>query len=392
VTVRQRQRARPAPRPDCGQGRGAAGWPAACGLAAGAALDALIADPRRGHPVALFGRTAGAIETRMYSDSKIRGGLHAAACLLAATAPAALAHHLTRGRPALRMAATAAASWTVIGAASLAQEAKRLARAIESGDLAAARACLPSLCGRDPAGLDAAGLARAAVESVAENTCDAVVAPLMWGSAAGITGLAAYRAVNTLDAMIGHRSARYRAFGWAAARLDDVAGAAPARLTGLLAAACAPVAGGRPAEALRGMKTFGNRHPSPNAGRCEAAFAGALGIQLGGTNVYDGVTEDRPILGTGRDATAEDIRRAVRLSRAVTWAAVTVATALAAASRRHEPPGPRRGIGGSSRLRQVPGSSGRPGSSTGWLWQRAGSDRPVATTIRWREATAGSRG
>src|SRR6266487_4210501 len=323
VTADQRQRATAVPRPGRDRGSRAAAWPVACGLAAGTALDALIADPRRGHPVALFGRTAGAIETHIYSRSKVRGGMHAAICLLAAAAPAVLAHHLTRDRPALRLAATAAASWSVIGATSLAKEAKRLARAIESGDLAAARASLPSLCGRDPARLDAAGLARAAVESVAENTCDAVVAPLLWGSAAGLTGLVAYRAVNTLDAMIGHRSARYRDFGWAAARLDDVASAAPARLTGLLAAACAPVAGGRPATALRGMTTFGGRHPSPNAGRCEAAFAGALGVQLGGTNVYDGVAEDRPVLGVGRrEANAGDIRRAVRLSRAVTWAAV----------------------------------------------------------------------
>lgn len=275
----------------------------------------------------------------MYAGSRARGGLHAVICLLAATAPAAAAQHLTRGRPALRLAATAAVSWAVIGAASLANEAKRLAQAVESGDLASARARLPSLCGRDPARLDADGLARAAVESIAENTCDAVVAPLLWGSVAGLTGLAAYRAVNTLDAMVGHRSERYSDFGWASARLDDVANAGPARLTGLLAAACAPVVGGRPAAALRGMKTFGGRHPSPNAGQCEAAFAGALGVRLGGTNVYDGVAEDRPLLGDGRAPGAADIRRAVLLSRAVTWAAVAIAAALAAAgSHRHEGP------------------------------------------------------
>ena len=313
--------------------RRASGWPVAAGLAAGTVLDALLADPRRGHPVAAFGRAAGAIEARGYAATKVRGGLYSASCLLAAAAPAALAHHLTRGRPVLRLAATAAASWSVLGAASLATEAERLARALESGNVAAARARLPSLCGRDPAGLDAAGLARAAVESVAENTCDAVVAPLLWGGAAGLTGLIAYRAVNTLDAMVGHRSPRYLEFGWAAARLDDVANAAPARLTGLLAAACSPTVHGYPGAALSAMRTFGSRHPSPNAGYCEAAFAGALGVQLGGTNVYEGVVEDRPRLGDGRAPGAADIRRAVRLSRAVTWAAAALAATVAFASR-----------------------------------------------------------
>jgi len=306
------------------------GWPVAAGLAAGTALDALLADPRRGHPVAAFGRAAGAIETRIYAGTKARGGLHTAICVLGVAAPAAFAHHLSRRRPVARLAATAAASWSVLGAASLANEAERLARALESGDVAAARARLPSLCGRDPARLDAADLARAAIESVAENTCDAVVAPLLWGGTAGLTGLIAYRAVNTLDAMVGHRSPRYRDFGWAAARLDDVANAGPARLTALLAAACAPVAGGHPAAALRATLAFGARHPSPNAGRCEAAFAGALGVQLGGTNVYEGVAEDRPRIGAGRAPCAADIRRAVRLSRAVTWAAAAVAVAVAA--------------------------------------------------------------
>jgi adenosylcobinamide-phosphate synthase len=306
-------------------------WPLAAGLAAGTALDAVFADPRRGHPVAAFGRAASAVEGRVYAGSKARGGLHAAICLLAAAVPAALAQHRTRGRPVARLTVTAAVSWSVLGAASLANEAERLAQAIESGDVAAARARLPSLCGRDPARLGAAELARAVVESVAENTCDAVVAPLLWGGAAGLTGLAAYRAVNTLDAMVGHMSPRDRDFGWAAARLDDVASAGPARLTALLAALCAPVAGGRPVSVLRTVRAFGARHPSPNAGRCEAAFAGALGVRLGGTNVYEGVAEHRPRLGDGREPCAADIRRAVRLSRAVTWAAVAVSAAVAAA-------------------------------------------------------------
>ena len=318
-----------------------AGWPVAAGILAGAAADALIRDPRRGHPVALFGRAAAAAEVRAYRASRARGAAYTAACVLGAVVPAAIASRLARRWLPERLAAlapltlTAAASWTSVGAASLAAEARRLATALEAGDLAGARAVLPSLCGRDPAGLDAPGLARAAVESVAENTCDAAVAPLLWGAVAGPAGLAAYRAANTLDAMVGYRSDRYREFGWASARLDDVAGAAAARLTGALAALCAPLAGGRPGSAVRVMIRDGARHPSPNAGRCEAAFAGALGVRLGGTNVYRGAAEHRPELGDGRAPGAADIRRAVRLSRAVTWAAtaLTAAVALAAAGR-----------------------------------------------------------
>jgi adenosylcobinamide-phosphate synthase len=302
-------------------------WSNAAGLAAGVALDALLGDPRRGHPVALFGRAAQAAESRLYADDRLRGTAYTAACVLSATIPAVIACHNTRGWS--RFTVTVLAAWTVIGAKSLAKHAQQIAAALEAGDLAEARRLLPSMCGRDPAGLDAAGIARAVVESVAENTSDAVVAPLVWGAVAGLPGLAAYRAANTLDAMVGYRSPRYARFGWAAARLDDLANWVPARLTGLLAAACAPAAGGQAATALHALRRYGGRHPSPNAGRCEAAFAGALGVRLGGTNVYAGHTEHRPALGDGRAPDAHDIRRAVRLSRTVTIVA-TLACALAA--------------------------------------------------------------
>jgi adenosylcobinamide-phosphate synthase len=173
-------------------------------------------------------------------------------------------------------------------------------------------------------------MARAVVESVAENTSDAVVAPLLWGAVAGIPGLVAYRAVNTLDAMVGYRSARYLRFGWAAARMDDVANWIPARVTAALTAACAPlVTGTSPVSVLNVVRRDGGRHPSPNAGRCEAAFAAALGVCLGGTNVYGGVTETRPDLGAGRVPEPEDIRRAVLLSRAVTASATALAVLIA---------------------------------------------------------------
>jgi adenosylcobinamide-phosphate synthase len=303
----------------------------AAGILAGAAADALLGDPRRGHPVALFGRAAQAVRDRAYADSRLRGAAYAAGCMLGAAAPAMLAEHLTRGRPWLRFAATAAAVWTVTGARSLIGEAERIAAALGRGDLETARALLPALCGRDPGLLDESGLVRAVVESVAENTSDAVVAPLVWGVVAGLPGLIGYRAVNTLDAMVGYRSATWARFGWGSARLDDVANWAPARLTGVLAALLAPVAGGSPAAAWHAMRRYGGRHPSPNAGQCEAAFAGALGVRLGGTSRYAGAAEHRPVLGRGRAPEPADILRAVRLCRAVTIAATAAASATAVA-------------------------------------------------------------
>ena len=302
-------------------------WPLAAGLAAGVALDALFGDPRRGHPVAAFGRAATALEGRDYADSRGRGTAHTAACVLAVAVPAAILHRRTRGRPPWQAAAAATAVWAVTGARSLHHEAERAWLSLHRSDLATARDVLPSLCGRDPAELDAAEITRAVIESVAENTSDAVVAPLLWGAVAGIPGLVAYRAVNTLDAMVGHRSARYLRFGWASARLDDVANWIPARVTAALTAACAPlVTGTSPVKVLRVVLRDGGRHPSPNAGRCEAAFAAALGVRLGGTNIYDGAAEARPELGGGgRASEPEDIRRAVLLSRAVTVSATALA-------------------------------------------------------------------
>jgi len=315
-------------------------WPLAAGLAAGVALDALLGDPRRGHPVAAFGTAASALESRTYKDSRLRGAAHATACVLAAAAPAVLMQRRTRGRPPLAMTAAALTVWAVTGARSLHHEAERAMVAVSEGDLESARKILPSLCGRDPAGLDGGEIVRAVIESVAENTSDAIVAPLLWGAVAGLPGLAAYRAVNTLDAMLGYRSPRYLRFGWASARLDDAANWIPARVTAALTIAMAPLATGSATSSLRTVLRDGGRHPSPNAGRCEAAFAGALGIRLGGTNVYEGVAEARPGVGEGRAPDPDDARRAIRLSRAVTVAATALAVLIALARpRRLEPPG-----------------------------------------------------
>jgi adenosylcobinamide-phosphate synthase len=304
-------------------------WPLAGGLIAGVIADALAGDPRRGHPVAAFGRAATAIERALYADRREAGAVFAACGVMLAAVPAAAAGRLSRDRPAARLAGTGAIAWAVTGARSLAAEAERIRRALLAGDLDRARALLPNLCGRDAERLDAGAIARAVTESVAENTSDAIVAPLLWGALAGPGGLAGYRAVNTLDAMAGHRSPRYERFGWASARLDDVANWGPARLTALLTAACAPVAGGRPAVAWRVAREYGPRHPSPNAGWCEAAFAGALGVQLGGPLSYAGRAEYRAVLGTGRPPEPDDIARAVRLCRAVAAVAAVAAAALA---------------------------------------------------------------
>jgi adenosylcobinamide-phosphate synthase len=305
-------------------------WGLAAGLAVGVALDALLGDPRRGHPVAAFGRAAAVLEARDYGDTRRRGAGHAAACVLAVTVPAALLHRRTRGRPRLEAAAVALAVWAVTGTRSLHRVAERAVVSLDRNDLAAAREILPSLCGRDPSGLDAPEITRAVIESVAENTCDATVAPLLWGAVAGIGGLVAYRAVNTLDAMVGHRSPRYLRFGWASARLDDAANWVPARVTAALAAACAPGARSATLRTLRTVLRDGGKHPSPNAGRCEAAFAGALGVRLGGRNVYGGAAELRPELGEeGRAPEPGDIRRAILLSRAVTMAATALAVLVA---------------------------------------------------------------
>ena len=301
----------------------------ASGLLAGAVLDAIFADPRAGHPVEAFGSLAVRTEEWLWAETRTRGVLFAAACVGPVAAVGITLQRLASRDAFHDFGLTAAATWTVLGAASLAREATGIARVLDVGDLDAAREWLPALCGRDPDQLDGPGIARATVESVAENTSDAVVAPLFWGAVAGIPGLLAYRAVNTLDAMVGHRSRRYERFGWAVARLDDAANWLPARVTAMLTVLLAPAVGGRPGGTLRILRRDGAAHPSPNAGRCEAAFAGALDVQLGGTNVYDGIVERRSLLGDGPPPTANDIMRAVRLSRLVSVVAAVACVAVA---------------------------------------------------------------
>ncbi|MGQ4617351.1 cobalamin biosynthesis protein [Nocardia sp. R7R-8] len=302
------------------------GTATALGLLLGFALDRAFGDPRRWHPVAGFGSAVAALEAVTYADRRAAGLVHEA---LAVGAVVGLGVAVRRGG----VAATAAATWTVLGGRSLARTGRRMAHHLAGGDLEGARALLPSLCGRDPRALDGDGLARAALESIAENTSDAAVAPLVWGAVAGIPGLLGYRAVNTLDAMIGYRNDRYRRFGWAAARVDDAANLIPARVTGVLTAVLAPTIGGRPAAALAAWRRDAAAHPSPNAGVAEASMAGALGVRLGGRTEYPHGVEMRPTLGDGPAPTVHDLRRAVRLSEAVQLTATLLAAAVAATRR-----------------------------------------------------------
>lgn len=213
--------------------------------------------------------------------------------------------------------ATGAAGWASTGGRALATAARDVGTALDRGDLAAARRALPSLVGRDPTDLDEREMARAVVESVGENTADAVVAPALWAACAGAPGVLAHRAVNTMDAMVGYRSERYRRYGWFAARLDDVMAWPAARLTAVLVAVVRPRSAVR---IWRVVRRDAGAHPSPNAGISEAAFAACLGVRLGGENRYGGRLEVRPTLGDGGPPRPDDIERAVRLQMHVTWA------------------------------------------------------------------------
>ncbi|MGA7835789.1 MAG: adenosylcobinamide-phosphate synthase CbiB [Acidimicrobiales bacterium] len=272
--------------------------------ATGIVLDRLVEEPsNEWHPVAHFGRIMNAFEQRRYGDARSPGVLYAFTGALVGVIAGA------------SVRSTAWATGLAVGGRSLWRAADEIAIALSHDDLDAARALLPNLVGRDPSGLRSEEIARAVVESVAENTVDAIVAPVLWAAVAGAPGALAYRAVNTMDAMVGHHSARYEHYGWASARLDDVANWLPARAAAVLVALVRPSSA---REVSRAVTSQAFAHPSPNAGVIEAAFAGALGVRLGGRNRYGERVEDRPMLGSGRPACASDISDAVRLSRDVT--------------------------------------------------------------------------
>lgn len=282
----------------------------AAGLLLGFAADRVLGDPQRFHPVAGFGTTAASLERILYADSRGRGVAHTA---LLVGGTVALGVAVERRAP--RLLATVVATWAVLGGRSLEREALAVHAHLEAGDLPAARQRLTHLVGRDTDNLDESEVARAVIESVAENTSDAVVAPLVWGAVFGVPGLLGYRAVNTLDAMVGHHNARYENYGWASARLDDLANLPGSRLSGVLVLVTMP---SRARAAAYAWRRDARAHPSPNGGVIEAAFAGALGIRLGGTNTYYGErVEHRAVMGDGRDAQTDDIAQSSVLARRI---------------------------------------------------------------------------
>lgn len=296
--------------------------PRAAGLLIGYAADRLLGDPQRWHPVAGFGTLAARLERITYGDSRGRGLVHEAALVGGAVALGLALDRL----PVARTAVVAVSTWVVLGGRSLEREADAVHALLAAGDLPAARVRVRRLVGRDTEHLDASEISRAVVESVAENTSDAVVAPLVWGGVLGPAGLLGYRAANTLDAMVGHHNARYERFGWAAARVDDVVNLPGSRLAGTLVLLADPA---RARDAWRAWRHDAAAHPSPNGGVVEAAFAGALGIRLGGTNRYYGDRiEHRAILGDGRTAEPRDIPAANRLALRVGIGAAVVSALI----------------------------------------------------------------
>jgi adenosylcobinamide-phosphate synthase len=283
------------------------------------ALDAAIGWPdavyrRIGHPVGLFARLIGACEARWNRPAfpppvrRLLGGV--TVLLLIAVAGGAgwwVQDRLAAALGAWSWPIVGALAWPALAQRSLHAHVRAVAVPLAKGDLAAARVALGRIVGRDTAALDTPGVARAGIESLAESFCDGVVAPLVWLMLLGLPGIWVYKAINTADSLIGHREPRWRAFGWAAARSDDLLNLIPARLSGLLI--CIAGGGG-----WRILRRDAHRHASPNAGWPEAAMAGALKIRLAGPARYDGVTHLKPWIGDGRrEATAGDIERALHL-------------------------------------------------------------------------------
>ncbi len=314
-------------------------------LALALAIDAAVGDPpalyrRVPHPVAAMGALLGALERRWNRPEagerrrRRLGALALAAVVGAAALGGWLVQEAARAAPwGLGFALEALAASVLLAQNGLHRHVAAVAAAFETGGIAAARAAVAHIVGRDPESLDEAGTSRAAIESLAENFSDGVVAPAFWFLLLGLPGLAAYKAINTADSMVGHRDERHRAFGRAAARLDDAANWAPARLSALaIAAAALALPGASAGEAWRAARRDAGRHRSPNAGWPEAAMAGALGLRLAGPRRYGGRAVADSWMGDGRaNAGPADIRRALALhirACAALWLAVLALWAL----------------------------------------------------------------
>ena len=283
-------------------------------MAVAMAVDALVGWPapvfaRIGHPVTWLGALITTLDAR-WNRTKDAPALRRAAGVAATLTVIGLAAGVgwvlqaacPQGWAGTLLIGIAA--WPLVALRSLYDHVAAVATPLQLGDLDGARAAVSQIVGRDPALLDEAGIARAAIESLAENTSDGVVAPLVWGALFGLPGIIGYKAINTLDSMIGHRTERHEAFGWASARIDDLVNLVPARLTGVLFALLAP----RRSEAMACMFKDARRHRSINAGWPEAAMAGALGVRLSGPRIYHGRLSDEPWLnGAARDPLAADL-------------------------------------------------------------------------------------
>jgi adenosylcobinamide-phosphate synthase len=291
-----------------------------------------------GHPATWIGRLMVALDRWLNREAagpteRRAAGVAALLILLAAVGALALIVERELLRLPFGILVTGLVASTLLAQRSLHKHVADVADALDKRGIASARTALSRIVGRDSESLDAAGIARAAIESLAENFSDAIVAPVLWMAIAGLPGAALYKAINTADSMIGHRTTRYADFGWAAARLDDLVNLPASRLAALLLVAAAALRKDASVDAAwRAVRRDAARHRSPNAGFPEAAMAGALGLSLAGPRVYDGVRVEDAMMGNGRrDADAADIRRALALFRradAILIALLAVATVL----------------------------------------------------------------
>ena len=283
--------------------------------------DALMGWPDRlfarvGHPVSWLGRIIAALDARLNrsSDTPVQRRIAGAAtALIVIILAAGFGCVVQRVIPSglIGTVLLGILAWPFVAFRSLYDHVAAVRDPLRAGKVEAARKAVSMVVGRDPEVLDEAGIARAAIESLAENASDGIVAPVFWGVLFGLPGIIGYKAVNTLDSMIGHRTERHEAFGWAAARIDDVANFVPARLTGLLFVL---FAGSKRSPAMSCMLNDARHHRSINAGWPEAAMAGALGVRLCGPRSYDGEPANEPWLnGSARDPAAADITRGLEL-------------------------------------------------------------------------------
>ncbi len=296
----------------------------------GLILDRLLGEPPTAfHPIVWLGQGLDRLEKQTYRDTRRAGLLHLGVAL---GSGALIGRLLTRAVGPT--SATAASVAIASSGRMLRLSANHIGDKLMAGNLEGARDSLPTLVGRDPSNLVPHEVARAVIESVAENTVDAVTATLFFGFAGGPTAVICHRISNTLDAMVGHRTPHYENFGWASARLDDALAAIPARLTVMALMMVRPT---RAQSILHTVRSDAWRHPSPNGGLVEAGFAAALGVQLGGENSYEGIIEDRGTLGTGREPEAADIARAATLSSQVSFLFGTAPLIANATARLHKP-------------------------------------------------------